>query len=1758
MKRLKVWKTAIVVMILLLPSLASSQETYKFERMWPTLKQPWYFNNPRGIAFDSTGFVYVVDEDNHSIQKYNSDGQFVIKWGAYGSDDGQFWSPADIAVDSNSFVYVADTYNDRIQKFTSDGQFVTKWGSRGTGDGQFDYHWGVAVDSNGFVYVVDGGANHRIQKFTSDGQFVTKWGSRGTGDGQFYNPNGITIDSSGFVYVADSDNHRIQKFTSDGQFVTKWGSRGTGDGQFDYPNDIATDSSGFVYVTDMSNRIQKFNSDGQFVTKWGPWVIGYGKFISPNAITIDSNGYMYVVDMAIRGIQKLTSDGQFVAMWGSYGVGEGQFNEPCGIVTDSSDFVYVVDRSNNRIQKFTSDGQFVEKWGSLGTGDGQFYSPYGIAINGSGLVYVADTNNDRIQKFTSDGQFVEKWGSFGTGDGQFYSPYGIAINGSGLVYVADTNNDRIQKFTSSGELVEKWGSMCRIRSDGFGCIDPDGAGPLEPGDGQFWLPSGVAVDNNGFVYVADMWNDRIQKFTPDGHFVTKWGSSCDVDYPGYEMDCIDPDGAGPLERGDGQFSVPSGISVDSGNFIYVTDTYNDRIQKFTSEGQFVTKWGRLGSEPGLFRYPSDLCISSTGKVYVSDSYNNRIQVFEEVNILTNPRAIIVAGRASADDSLWDSTQVCTNFAYRALTYQGYTESDIYYLSADTDLDLSGDGVPDVDANATLENLQYAITQWAINEGADSLVLYLNDHGGPDTFRLSETEILTAAQLNTWLDDLQSSISGTITVVYEACESGSFVDNLEDSDRIIVTSTLPGEQAKFLSQGNISFSSFFWTHIFNGMSIEEAYNNASQVVNFSFTNQNPQLSGDAENVYIGSGISGMIGEAPEIGSVSPPQEIDVIETADLYADEVIDADGIARVWAVIWPPNYDPGSSENPLLSLPTCELFPVGDNRFEGTYSQFTADGMYQIAIYAMDRANNTSIPKVTTVSRNYHLDRRVVIVAGASSETVTRSMIETNAGIAYDALKSQLYTDAEIYLMSVTTFRTEVDTGSYNSNLQSYLNSLANDAGIENLDLTIYLIGKGDTGTFTMNEDDPVPDILTASQLDGWLDSLQNTKPGRVVVVYDADKSGSVISLLTPPTNKERITITSSSGDGAAYFSPDGNVCFSSFFFGQVASGATIYNSFAHAKQAIAYLSRKKDISFSCYPMQSPILDADGDGNPNRMADYAIARARTIGIGLKFAADPPAIGSASVNEDEGEVRIRASNITATSKLQRVWAVIKPLAYCPGYSGEETQELTEVELDPDPAEEGSYEAIYTNPLSAFKATVYAMDADGATSAPQETKIYQAGGDVYEDPDRNGVFDDDPAEANVLVINYPSPQPHTFHYEGDEDWVKFYGKEGQVYTIEANNLNQNCPVIELYHEDDLTTPDWAVYDPPLEGSVKLPFPCTESSIYYARLLRGGCSWVADMSYELKVYDNFIGLTALVAGKVRDSVSGKAIDGAVITSNGIGATISTRGDYIFSEVPGSWTITSRKESYASSRDSIKIEADEEYVRNNIGMYPITSSGCATAADCDDGIFCNGSETCIGRICQPGIYPCPDDGIFCNGEEICSEENDTCNHSGNPCPATLICDEERDACVGCLEDSDCNDGLFCNGIETCLEGACRPGTYPCPEGVTCDEEADECELPTLSVIPQRIMQSHWIPIPVFMSIKGTYTHFSNASRVSFDPPSVMVLPMLINQETLLCMGLMMPAWITGALGESIEVSVTTGVEKATGSGEVGLMPFMLREEN
>ena len=294
--------------------------------------------------------------------------QYVTEWGSQGSGDGQFEDPTGVAVDSSGNVYVADgnnNINHRIQKFDSDGNYLTQWGSEGAGNGQFIRPLGVAVDSLDNVYVVDYD-NDRVQKFDSNGTYITQWGSTGSGNGEFNHLKGVAVDSSDNIYVVDAFNLRIQKFDSSGAYITQWGGFGSGEGQFDQPYGIAVDSSDNVYVVEANtsnDRVQKFDSNGTFLAQWDSLAWG------PKGIAADSSGNVYVSDYGGHCIEIFDSNGAYLAqVGGGYGTGAGQFDQPMGIAIDSTDNMYVADgdRNNHRVQKFTAPPEWAAAYPKVG------------------------------------------------------------------------------------------------------------------------------------------------------------------------------------------------------------------------------------------------------------------------------------------------------------------------------------------------------------------------------------------------------------------------------------------------------------------------------------------------------------------------------------------------------------------------------------------------------------------------------------------------------------------------------------------------------------------------------------------------------------------------------------------------------------------------------------------------------------------------------------------------------------------------------------------------------------------------------------------------------------------------------------------------------------------------------------------------------------------------------------------------------------------------------------------------------------------------------------------------------------------------------------------------------------------------------------------------------------------------------------------------------------------------------------------------
>lgn len=559
------------------------------------------FNGPHDVEVDTFGNVYVIDTNNHRVQKFDTAGSYSTQWGTGGVGDGQFSSPKGIAVEPGGNVVVADTAKSRIQIFSATGTYLSQAGLQELAEG-------VSVDSQGKTYVARTGA-HSIH-FMEFGQGIFTWGSFGSGNGEFAFPADVDAHTENRIFVADTQNNRIQVFGSSGNYITQWGTTGSGNGQFTAPSGIAVDAHGYVYVADtLNDRIQVFDGSGGYITQWGVFGSGNGEFNEPRGISVAENGDIFVADTNNNRIQVFENpvEGQITIVkdaspadgsdfgfftdvidrlvqkneWGSAGTGNGQFDMPMGLAVDRTGKVYVADSDNDRIQVFDNSGAYITEWGSSGSGNGQFSTPVAIAVDGAGTVFVVDQGNARIQVFDSDGSYITQWGSSGSDVGQFSAPTGIAVNAIGVVYVVDTDNHRVQVFNSDGSFITQWGSQ-------------------GSGNGQFHTATGIAVDSAGQVLVTDAYYGLVQIFDPYGTFLDQW-----------DMDIH------PVN----DFPEPTAIVVDRAGFVYITETGAlDSARIYDVDGNFIQQIGSLSQ-------PQGIALDGAGNLFVAETGNNRIKVF---------------------------------------------------------------------------------------------------------------------------------------------------------------------------------------------------------------------------------------------------------------------------------------------------------------------------------------------------------------------------------------------------------------------------------------------------------------------------------------------------------------------------------------------------------------------------------------------------------------------------------------------------------------------------------------------------------------------------------------------------------------------------------------------------------------------------------------------------------------------------------------------------------------------------------------------------------------------------------------------------------------------------------------------------------------------------------------------------------------------------------------------------------------------------
>lgn len=264
--------------------------------------------------------------------------------------------------------------------------------------------------------------------------------------------------------------------------------------------------------------------------------------------------------------------------WGEEGEETGRFNSPTGIAVHGRE-VFVADARNNRIQVFDQQGAFKRAFGEEMLG-----RPMNLEIAGDRL-YVPDYFKDVIHIFTLDGEHRK---AISADDG-LESPGGVAVRADGSLLVADTYAQRVVHITPHGKVLKSWGEQ-------------------EAGPGAFSYPTDVAIAPDGGFYVADGYNDRIQQFGPDGVLVRKWGGP-------FAMNIF-----GPFK---GWFATVTSLAVSADGFVFAADFYNDRIQKFTASGGYLTSFGEKPEGPGHSQI--GVAVDGSGAVWSTHFAGHRVQ-----------------------------------------------------------------------------------------------------------------------------------------------------------------------------------------------------------------------------------------------------------------------------------------------------------------------------------------------------------------------------------------------------------------------------------------------------------------------------------------------------------------------------------------------------------------------------------------------------------------------------------------------------------------------------------------------------------------------------------------------------------------------------------------------------------------------------------------------------------------------------------------------------------------------------------------------------------------------------------------------------------------------------------------------------------------------------------------------------------------------------------------------------------------------------
>ena len=702
------------------------------------------FYCPSGIAVDRHNRIFVSSMSK--VDAFTMEGQFLAAVGQQGKGPLEFTNAAGVAVGKRGEVYVADAQNNRIQVLNSDLTYHTSFSEACTtlGSGRLSQPQDIAINSEGNLYIADM-MNHAVQAFNPEGKFLLKFGKYGpaTTLGAVCTPMAITIDGEDNVYVGNSTG-TICIFDKQGSFLRQFGSYGSELGQFNQIRGMHIDRKGRLYVSEWtSNRIQIFpgspsmgeqkgegdaaieEPEAEGVETFGlskpAYLIGPSSSIpikvlsgikQSSGIAAGKNGEVVVIseDLYKVFVYSPKNDYQLYAEVGGKGDLDGKFSTPSGVAVTPDNLIIV--SSYNKLQWFTMEGNLVYAVGRRGKEEMEFQNPTDIAIDRDGRIYVIDMSNKRVQILNGDATYHSCF-TFPLLDPEKDRPPGaLAINSKGNLYFADARNHCVHVLSSRGEPLFKFGKQGSMQERGtlvspmaiaidiednvfvtsmmmISIFDKSGSlirafGSNGSDPGQFNYIKGLHVGKNGYLYVSEYSNNRVQIFegSEPNHFSEEERDAFGENFkslssrrPVYTIGPTDvpvkilsgimePWGVTTTSNGDvfvvskkgrkvviynshhdyefkeeigrlvwestrdNDMISPKGIAVCEKDFLLIS--FLNQLVKISMLGDVIAsigKKGRGGKGDTELDSPNGIAVGRDSRIYVVDSGNKRLQIF---------------------------------------------------------------------------------------------------------------------------------------------------------------------------------------------------------------------------------------------------------------------------------------------------------------------------------------------------------------------------------------------------------------------------------------------------------------------------------------------------------------------------------------------------------------------------------------------------------------------------------------------------------------------------------------------------------------------------------------------------------------------------------------------------------------------------------------------------------------------------------------------------------------------------------------------------------------------------------------------------------------------------------------------------------------------------------------------------------------------------------------------------------------------------